>query len=185
MEDVKLKQSERNEPMPQSLQGFKNHPFYALERHCLKNQVIYPSNLLNNIRWKTCFDWCFCKSQQLYQKNQFVYPATNIKTLYSRRAWLYKGKQVLQDAIPIKQVKEKAKTLDRARELKTVEMNVEQGLDGIETGLVDLFGDWQVTQCEPLLIENEKIPRNEFGNIEVFHETMKPKGTVHVVQEGI
>ncbi|KAL2918848.1 hypothetical protein HK105_201682 [Polyrhizophydium stewartii] len=43
-EDAALAMSQVNEPMPTKFAGFENHPLYTLERHCKKDQIIFPKD---------------------------------------------------------------------------------------------------------------------------------------------
>ena len=45
---------------------------------------------------------------------------------------------------------------------------------------LDLFGYWQTKMFEPPFAENGRIPRNEFGNVELFQPCMLPIGCVHI-----
>lgn len=42
VEDTELTGKEAQEPLPDNVQDFKDHPYYALERHLKRNEVIYP-----------------------------------------------------------------------------------------------------------------------------------------------
>ena len=42
VEDTELARKEAQEPLPENVQDFKNHPYYALERHLRRNEVIHP-----------------------------------------------------------------------------------------------------------------------------------------------
>lgn len=45
---------------------------------------------------------------------------------------------------------------------------------------LELFGHWQTDPYVPPEAKNGVIPRNEFGNVDLFKEEMLPKGTVHI-----
>ena len=45
---------------------------------------------------------------------------------------------------------------------------------------LDLFGYWQTKRYEPPFAENGRVPRNEFGNVELFQPSMLPIGCVHL-----
>ena len=45
---------------------------------------------------------------------------------------------------------------------------------------LELFGLWQVEDYVPPTAENGKVPRNAFGNVELFKMSMLPKGTVYL-----
>ena len=42
VEDAELAAKEAAEPMPRNVQDFKDHPYYALERHLRRHEVIHP-----------------------------------------------------------------------------------------------------------------------------------------------
>lgn len=44
--------------------------------------------------------------------------------------------------------------------------------------LLELFGIWQTTDYDPPVAENGIVPRNAYGNVELFKPCMLPKGTV-------
>lgn len=45
---------------------------------------------------------------------------------------------------------------------------------------LEVFGPWQVQDYEPPVAENGIVPRNAYGNVELFKQCMLPKGTVHI-----
>lgn len=49
MEDAELAGKEATEPMPRNVQDFKNHPYYALERHLKRNEVIHPKREVGKV----------------------------------------------------------------------------------------------------------------------------------------
>jgi xeroderma pigmentosum group C-complementing protein len=45
---------------------------------------------------------------------------------------------------------------------------------------LELFGKWQTTPYIPPEAKDGKVPRNEYGNVDLFKKCMLPKGTVHI-----
>ena len=45
---------------------------------------------------------------------------------------------------------------------------------------MDLYGYWQTKEYEPPFAENGRVPRNEFGNVELFQPQMLPIGCIHI-----
>lgn len=45
---------------------------------------------------------------------------------------------------------------------------------------LDLYGYWQTKEYEPPHAECGRVPRNEFGNVELFQPQMLPRGCVHL-----
>lgn len=52
--------------------------------------------------------------------------------------------------------------------------------DGGEGRMARLYGKWQTELFVPPSIVDGYIPRNSFGNFELFHAHMLPQGAVHV-----
>lgn len=49
LEDAELATKEAAEPMPKNVQDFKGHPYYALERHLKRHEVIHPKREVGKI----------------------------------------------------------------------------------------------------------------------------------------
>jgi len=45
---------------------------------------------------------------------------------------------------------------------------------------LDLYGFWQTKPYEPPIAENGRVPRNDFGNVELFQPCMLPIGCAHL-----
>jgi xeroderma pigmentosum group C-complementing protein len=45
---------------------------------------------------------------------------------------------------------------------------------------LEVFGLWQVEDYIPPPAVDGKVPRNEYGNVELYKPCMLPKGTVHL-----
>ena len=92
--------------------------------------------------------------------------------MLSRRAWLKEGRVVKIGEKPYKVTTAKVK-VDRMSGQKLADQSV------------DLFGNWQTENYEPPKAENGIVPRNEYGNVELFKPWMLPKGTIHVPIQGL
>lgn len=71
-EDLELDKIHVKEPLPTSIGDFKNHPLYALQRHLLKFEGIYPPDA-------PTFGFI---------RNEPVYARDCVHTLHSRDIWL-------------------------------------------------------------------------------------------------
>jgi len=49
LEDAELATKEAAEPMPRNVQDFKDHPYYALERHLRRHEVIHPKREVGKV----------------------------------------------------------------------------------------------------------------------------------------
>jgi xeroderma pigmentosum group C-complementing protein len=65
------------------------------------------------------------------------------------------------------------------------------GEEGAMGGLEDpmqataLFGEWQTAPYVPLPVVDGKVPKNEFGTVDLFKPSMLPGGGVHVPLQGV
>lgn len=50
---------------------------------------------------------------------------------------------------------------------------------------LELFGIWQTKDYEPPVAENGMVPRNSYGNVELFKKSMLPIGCVHLQLPGL
>ncbi|KAL5036273.1 hypothetical protein RTP6_003858 [Batrachochytrium dendrobatidis] len=150
------------ESMPNTFSGFVDHPLYALERHCKQNQVIYPNG-------KKHIVGTF--------KGEPIYPRTHVQTIRSSESWKRFGYQIKsgESGVVLKQ-----KSLADSSKSFNIE-DQDMFIDSNETnGSVWLYGEWQTEPLEPLALIDGIIPRNDFGNIEIFHPRMIPRGAVHI-----
>lgn len=131
---------------------FKDHPLYALERDLLKFQAIYPPNALT----------------LGFIRKEPVYARECVHTLHSRDIWLKSAKTVKMGEIPYKIVKARPKWDRHTNSIIKDDIPLE------------IFGSWQTEDYVPPTAENGLVPRNAYGNVELFKACMLPKKTVHL-----
>ncbi|KAJ3163748.1 hypothetical protein HDU88_006240 [Geranomyces variabilis] len=167
VEDKQLRSAVVNEAMPKSLAGFKNHPLYALERHLLKYEAIYPIGPEHQVG---------------VFKGEPVYKRSSVQELHTREAWLKLGRQVLPDEEPAKHVKARVATINRMRKIEAERLTGASS----DSSKSATYGLWQTVEYRaPPIGPDGKIPKNSFGNIELFHENMLPPGAVHLPFAGL
>ncbi|XP_065829073.1 DNA repair protein complementing XP-C cells homolog [Oscarella lobularis] len=154
-EDKQLQAWLEKQPFPTTVAGFKNHPLYALERHLLKFEALYPEDapVLGYIR------------------KEAIYPRDCVKVLHSRETWLKEAKAVKAGETPYKMVKKHPKK-NESEHLKN-QLRLE------------LYGDWQIEDYVAPPAKDGKVPRNAFGNVELYKPSMLPAGTVHMTLPNI
>uniref|UniRef100_A0A8D8YT42 DNA repair protein complementing XP-C cells n=1 Tax=Cacopsylla melanoneura TaxID=428564 RepID=A0A8D8YT42_9HEMI len=150
-ENEELEQHLKDQPLPLSLSEYKNHPFYVLPKDLLKFQAIHPPDI----------------PPLGYFRGEKVYPRSAVKELHTRETWLKEARVVRLGEKPFKVVKARVKK-DKFGFLPTEEKKSE------------LFGIWQTEDYIPPVAQNGVVPRNSFGNVDLFLECMLPKGTVHL-----
>ena len=143
-------------PLPVKKQEFRGHPLYALPSQLLKYEAVYPKS----------------SSVLGYYSSEPVFSRSCIHTLHCRENWLKEGKVVKKGESPYKVVQS-----------HFIKKNVSPNPSGKKD--VHLFGQWQTEEYVPPPVVNGKIPRNEFGNIELFKPSMLPKGASYIRIQGI
>ncbi|ROT81344.1 hypothetical protein C7M84_025526 [Penaeus vannamei] len=151
-----MDQNLQQQPLPRSIAEYKNHPLYALQRHLLKFEAIYPPD----------------ESPVGFIKSEPVFPRESVYTLYSRDTWIKEAKTVRVDEEPYKIVKARPKW-----DKNTCQVVKDRPLE--------LFGEWQVEDYEPPLAKDGKVPRSEYGSVELFKPSMLPRGCVHIPISGL
>ncbi|XP_053671425.1 DNA repair protein complementing XP-C cells homolog [Anopheles nili] len=142
-------------PVPQTIGELKNHPLYALRRHLLKFEALYPAEPLT-------FG---------FVRGEAIYPRECVHTLQTREKWYKQGRVVRPFETTYKVVK--CWKYDRPNNTWLKDQRCE------------LFGHWQTDEYDPPTAENGLVPRNEYGNVELFTDKMLPKGTVHLKLPGL
>ncbi|KAH1011769.1 hypothetical protein HUJ04_001064 [Dendroctonus ponderosae] len=162
-EDEDLARQQLDQPLPKVISEYKDHPLYALRRHLLKFEAIYPPE----------------PATLGFVRGEAVYPRACVYTLHSRDIWLKQAKVVRMGEQPYKIVKARPKW-DKARPKWDKLSN-----QVITDQLLEIFGSWQVQDYEPPTAENGVVPRNAFGNVDLFKPCMLPKGCVHLRLPGL
>ncbi|XP_007429703.1 DNA repair protein complementing XP-C cells isoform X2 [Python bivittatus] len=145
----------QDQPLPRSISEYKNHPLYALKRHLLKYEAIYP---------ETASILGYCRGEAVYSRDC-------IHTLHSKDTWLKQARVVRIGEVPYKMV---IGYSNQARKARMAEPANRDKKD------LPLFGLWQTEEYQPPLAVDGRVPRNEFGNVYLFQPSMLPIGCVQL-----
>ncbi|KAH8984346.1 hypothetical protein EDB92DRAFT_1887514 [Lactarius akahatsu] len=165
VEDDELVVNQFTEGMPTTLGGFKDHPFYVLERHLLRDQII---------------------SQDAPELGTFrgesVYSRSQVLHLKAAENWMRSGRVVCAGEQPLKYVKQRAVTLSRRRELEF--RAGAEGANGSSNVMQGLYAERQTERYVPPPVIDGRIPKNNFGNIDLYTPSMLPAGAAYVPHKG-
>lgn len=156
-EDEMLLQKELEQPLPKTISECKRHPLYVIQKHLLKFEALYPPD---------------CVPLGYTSTGCAIYSRHCVHTLYSRETWYRKARIVKSDQEPYKIVTARPK-YDKLSGTK------------IKNSPLELFGKWQTMEYEPPVAKDGIVPRNEYGNVDLFQPSMLPKGTVHINLPGL
>ncbi|PWY94997.1 Rad4-domain-containing protein [Aspergillus sclerotioniger CBS 115572] len=148
------------EPMPRNIQDFKGHPFYALERHLRRNEVVFPKRVIGQVT--------LGKTGTKNQVLEPVYRRSDVHALRSADRWYRLGRDIKTGEQPLKCVpsrKPQAEPFDEADE---------------SIAETPLYAYCQTQIYQPPPVVRGRIPKNMYGNLDVFVPSMVPPGGVHI-----
>lgn len=150
------------EPMPRNIQDFKDHPVYALERHLRQNEVIYPKRKIGQVE----------AGKPGSKKGSVVEPVyrrADVHVVRSADSWYRLGRDIKIGEQPLKRI---------AASQKRDESDDE--LDGVSGPERLLFAFYQTDLYKPPPVVKGKVPKNAYGNLDVYVPTMIPPGGFHL-----
>jgi len=155
-EDERIKQFYLSKPLPRSQAEFKNHGLYALDKHLLKYEVIWPED---------------AKLIGEFGKDK-IYLRENVHETHSKEYWKKEARQVKDGEEPLKVTTSRPKW-DRSAG------------DWIKNLPLNLYHFSQTQEWNAGEVVDGKVPRNEYGNIDLFKPCMLPKGAAYLRLNGL
>lgn len=158
-EERELARREATEDMPSSIEDFKGHPLFVLEQHLKQTEVLDPK--------------VSCGKLSIRGGVVEIFRRKDVKSLKSQQTWYRLGRAIKPGAQALKLQMPPAKK--RKRRNFSDDDDDEEGDAG-----VPLYGEEQTELYTPPPVESGKVPKNRFGNIDVYTESMVPKGARHL-----
>jgi xeroderma pigmentosum group C-complementing protein len=148
---------EAQEGMPKNLGDFKGHPIFALERHLRRNEVISPLREAGKI------------GTGPGGKVEPVYRRRDVHVVRSADQWYRKGRDVKEGEQPLKRAI-----------VRQSKRDTPMGEDGVDDYGAGLYAEFQTDVYVPPPVVNRQIPRNAYGNLDVYVPSMIPAGAIHL-----
>ncbi|KAF5670573.1 xeroderma pigmentosum group c complementing factor [Fusarium heterosporum] len=164
IEDNELVGIEAREPMPRNVQDFKDHPVFALERHLRRNEVLVPG--------ATPSGTVAAGSRGPLEK---IYRRRDVRVARSADKWYRLGREVKPLEIPVKWLPKKIKPKNPLDDDYDQDVQDDAG--------TPVYTEDQTELYEPSPVRNGIVPKNKFGNIDVYVPSMVPKGGIHIIHE--
>ncbi|KAF4628956.1 hypothetical protein G7Y89_g9193 [Cudoniella acicularis] len=162
IEDNELDAIEGREPMPKNIADFKDHPIYALERHLRRNEIIVAEHESGKVAAGRD------PRSPGGKKLESVYRRRDVKVVRSADAWYRLGRDVKMGEQPVKTLPVKRRPGDG-------------DIDDVdERPGTNLYTEDQTELYESPPVVNGRIPKNSFGNIDIYVPSMVPKGGVYL-----
>ncbi|KAJ7256831.1 hypothetical protein B0H12DRAFT_1202006 [Mycena haematopus] len=197
VEDAELDVAQLHEGMPTTVGGFKDHPMYVLVRHLTTTQTIHPPPPQTRELGKF--------------RGEPVYPRSSVVSLKTAESWMRsEGRQVKEGEQPMKWVKMRASTIGRMREVEVMREGLRVAGEHAEAAAANddddnpgessaekisqnldkdvMQGLYALSQTELYVADpvvDGKVPKNNFGNIDLYTPSMLPAGAVHLPFKGI
>ena len=165
VEDAELAAKEAAEPMPRNVQDFKDHPYYALERHLKRHEVIHPKREVGKVGAGRASSATTLES---------IYRRRDVHMVKSADKWYRLGREIKPGEQPLKRVPAR-RTRDQILDLE----DPEAGLD--EHAGTALYAAHQTKLYSAHPVQNGRIPKNMYGNLDIYVSSMIPPGGTHIV----
>ncbi|CZT45532.1 related to excision repair protein RAD4) [Rhynchosporium secalis] len=154
----------------ETLQYYKSSPQFVLERHFKREEALLPT--AKHVKMFTV------KGKGETSTEEKVFLRKDVVNCKTMETWHKEGRAPKLGEQPLKRVPYRAATTNRRRELAEAEnASGEKVLQG-------LYSREQTEWIIPPPIENGAIPKNAFGNIDLYVDSMLPKGAVHIPARG-
>ncbi|KAF1912679.1 hypothetical protein BDU57DRAFT_374503 [Ampelomyces quisqualis] len=165
VEDAALARKEASEGVPKNVQDFKDHPVYVLERHLKHNEVIHPMDPVGKVNVGTGMN----------PKLEPIYRRTNVHIVRSADKWYRMGQDVKDGEQPLKHAKAK-----KGRRL-SIDLNTDIDVDDQQEEIgAGLYAKFQTNLYVPPPVIRGRVPRNAYGNLDLYVPSMCPPGGTHV-----
>ncbi|KAF2098308.1 Rad4-domain-containing protein [Rhizodiscina lignyota] len=161
VEDAELARKEAVEGMPRNVQDFKNHPYYVLERHLRHNEVLHPRHEVGKVNAGTAASG----------KLEAVYRRKDVHIVRSSDKWYRLGREVKPGEQPLKHAK--------PRKNRNISPTLDEFGEEDDAG-VGLYAVFQTELYIPPSVVRGRVPRNAYGNLDVYVPSMVPPGGVHI-----
>ena len=161
IEDGELNGYEAKEPMPRNVQDFKNHPYYALERHLKRHEVIHPRREAGKLRTGNG------------ENVEPVFRKRDVKLCQTADKWYRGGRELREGEQPLKRVPARRKPRPE------LDMDDEDGEEE-DDGTIGLFARDQTELYKPPACVHGRVPKNLYKDLDVYVPSMIPPGAVHI-----
>jgi xeroderma pigmentosum group C-complementing protein len=158
IEDAALDRRQASEGLPRNVQDFKDHPLYVLERHLKRNEIIFPKEEVGKVR----------VGPTSSSHTEKVYRRRHVHTVRSADQWYRLGRDVKIGEQPLKHTTSRRATRHN------------MGSDDGENSEVGQYAFFQTEEYVPPRVIAGRIPKNIYGNLDVFVPSMVPEGAVHI-----
>ncbi|KAK5117874.1 hypothetical protein LTR85_008648 [Meristemomyces frigidus] len=160
---------EEKEVDRESLQWYKQSAEFVLEQHLRREEAVVPG--AKHVKTFTAGKGDKAKEHPVFRRKDVV-PCKTVES------WHKEGRAIKLGEQPMKLVPMRAVTLIRKREMEDAQRETGEKLKQ------GLYAEDQTDWIIPSPIKDGAIPKNAFGNMDVYVPTMVPRGAIHLPLKG-
>ncbi|KAL6714347.1 hypothetical protein ACLMJK_007770 [Lecanora helva] len=164
LEDAELANKEAAEPMPRNVQDFKEHPYYALERHLRRHEAIHPRREVGKVGTGRAGNIGALEP---------IFRRRDVHMVKSADKWYRLGREIKSGEQPLKRV------AARRNRQHSLDVDDHEATDEDNAGTA-LYAAYQTTQYSAPPVVNGMIPKNAYGNLDIYVPSMVPPGGTHI-----
>lgn len=173
IEKNELTAEEAREPMPRNVADFKDHPVYALERHLRRHEVLHPA--------AEPAGTVGAGSKGPLER---IYRRRDVRVARSIDKWYRLGREVKIGEEPVKILPKRVNNKSTFYDDDDDDDDPDKvGLFGDQATGTPIYMGEQTKLYKPPPVVRGRVPKNKFGNVDVYVPSMVPEGGVHVVHE--
>jgi len=154
------------EGMPAAVRDFKGHPVFALERHLRAAEALHPRRPVGNVNVGT----------PRRPRVEPVFRRADVRLCRSADAWFRRGREIRAGEAPLRL----ARVRSRGGRERSPDVFGSEERDGLEEAGRGLYALFQTEVYVPPPVVRGKVPKNAYGNLDVYVPSMVPAGGVHV-----
>lgn len=173
IENNELSGMEAREPMPRNVADFKNHPVYALERHMRRHEVLAPdAPVVGTVG---------AGSKGPLEK---IYRRRDVRAAKSVDKWYRLGREINPGEEPVKVLPKRKRPQRRGRRAADDDQDDSSSDDPVlgpsPSKGIPIFTFDQTSLYIPPPVVAGRVPKNKFGNLDLYVPSMVPAGGAHV-----
>lgn len=173
IENNELSGMEAREPMPRNVADFKNHPVYALERHMRRHEVLAPdAPVVGTVG---------AGSKGPLEK---IYRRRDVRAGKSVDKWYRLGREIKPGEEPVKVLPRRKRPQRRGRRAVDDDQDDSSSDDPVlgpsPSKGIPIFTFDQTSLYVPPPVVAGRVPKNKFGNLDLYVPSMVPAGGAHI-----
>lgn len=173
IENNELSGMEAREPMPRNVADFKNHPVYALERHMRRHEVLaLDAPVVGTVG---------AGSKGPLEK---IYRRRDVRAGKSVDKWYRLGREIKPGEEPVKVLPRRKRPQRRGRRAVDDDEDDSSSDDPVlgpsPSKGIPIFTFDQTSLYVPPPVVAGRVPKNKFGNLDLYVPSMVPAGGAHI-----